>query len=308
MVVDRIPQRSVGREAKLKAYVPIQYGCDKFCTFCIVPTTRGRERSRPTADILNEVARLVDMGTREITLLGQTVNSYGKNMPEGRVPFSELLWSLSKIPRLERIRYTSPYPRDFTSDLIEAVRDCPAVMEHCHLPLQSGDDEVLKAMKRLYTTGSFTEIIGNLRRTVPDIGLTTDVIVGFPGETEEQFQNTLNLMEKIRFDAAYMFIYSPRPDTPSAQLEQIPLPVKKERLRRLMELQNRITCEINAEWVGRTVEVLVEGPSPKNPKMLQGHSRECKVVHFPGSSERAGRVADVRITEAEVWGFRGELI
>jgi tRNA-2-methylthio-N6-dimethylallyladenosine synthase len=307
-VVSEIPRRSVGRASKLKAFVPIQYGCDKFCTFCIVPTTRGRERSRPTADIVEEVESLVANGTREITLLGQTVNSYGKNLPEGRVPFSRLLWRLSEIPGLGRIRYTSPYPRDFTAQLIETIRDCPAVMEHCHLPLQSGDNDVLKAMKRLYTAESFRDIVSNLRKSIPGIGLTTDVIVGFPGETEEQFERTLSLVEELRFDGAFMFIYSPRPGTPASDMEQFPLSLKRERLNRLVEIQNRISCEINASYVGRTVEVLVEGPSPKNAGMLQGYSREFKMVHFPGSAERVGRTASVKVAKSHLWGLRGELV
>ncbi len=307
-VVETVPQRSVGSTPKLKAFVPIQYGCDKFCTFCIVPTTRGRERSRPTVDIIEEVTALAANGTREVTLLGQTVNSYGKNLPEGRVPFSRLLIELAQVPGLQRIRYTSPYPRDFTADLIETIRDCPAVPEHCHLPLQSGDDDILRAMKRLYSVESFSQIIQDLRGAMPQIGLTTDIIVGFPGETEEQFENTLSVMERIRFDGAYMFIYSPRPGTPAADLEQIPLPVKKERLRQLIELQNRITLEINESLVGTTAEVLVEGASPKNSKMLMGYSREYRMVHFPGLIERTGRLAKVAIKAGTHWGLQGELI
>ena len=307
-VVEEMPQREVRQVAKLKAFVPIQYGCDKFCTFCIVPTTRGRERSRPTADILGEVEQLVANGTREVTLLGQTVNSYGKNMPEGKVPFSELLWKLGSVAGLQRIRYTSPYPRDFKTDVIEAIRDCPQVMEHCHMPLQAGHDDLLRRMKRLYTVDSFKAIVRELRAAVPGIGLTTDIIVGFPGETEEEFQATLDAVEEIRFDGAYMFIYSPRPGTPAAEMEQIPLVVKKERLNRLIALQNRITCEINETLVGKEFEVLVEGVSPKNPALLQGYSREFKMMHFPGDASRVGRIARVRATESHLWGLRGELV
>lgn len=307
-VVEEMPQREVRQVAKLKAFVPIQYGCDKFCTFCIVPTTRGRERSRPTAGILGEVEQLVANGTREVTLLGQTVNSYGKNMPEGKVPFSELLWKLGSVPGLQRIRYTSPYPRDFKTDVIEAIRDCPQVMEHCHMPLQAGHDDLLRRMKRLYTVDSFKAIVRELRAAVPGIGLTTDIIVGFPGETEEEFQATLDAVEEIRFDGAYMFIYSPRPGTPAAEMEQIPLVVKKERLNRLIALQNRITCEINETLVGKEFEVLVEGVSPKNPALLQGYSREFKMMHFPGDASRVGRIARVRATESHLWGLRGELV
>ena len=307
-VVEAMPQREVRQVAKLKAFVPIQYGCDKFCTFCIVPTTRGRERSRPTADILEEVTRLVDNGTREVTLLGQTVNSYGKNMPEGKVPFGQLLRQLCEIQGLQRIRYTSPYPRDFKADVIEAIRDCPPVMEHCHMPLQAGNNDLLKRMKRLYTVESFKEIVRELRSSIPQVGLTTDIIVGFPGETEEEFQGTLDVVREIRFDGAYMFIYSPRPGTPAAEMEQLPLSVKKERLSRLIALQNQITCEINAALVGRDFEVLVEGVSPKNPSLLQGYTREFKMMHFPGDASRVGRIARVRATSAHLWGLGGELI
>lgn len=307
-VVTSIPQRNVERTTKLKAFVPIQYGCDKFCTFCIVPTTRGRERSRPTADIVEEVTRLVDLGTREVTLLGQTVNSYGKNLAEGRVPFAKLLWLLSEIPGLERIRYTSPYPRDFKTGLIETIRDCPKVMEHVHMPLQSGDAEVLRAMKRQYTPESFLEIVDELRATIPNLGLTTDIIVGFPGETDAQFESTLEMMRTVRFDGAYMFIYSIRPGTPAAEMEQVPYPVKQERLKRLVEIQNQIAFERNLPLVGSVVEVLVEGRSPKNPEMLQGYSREFKMVHFPGGGEMIGQLVNVKVTEPHRWGFAGRLV
>ncbi len=308
-VVDDIPQRQTARVPKLKAYVPIQYGCDKFCTFCIVPTTRGRERSRPTEDILSEVAALVENGLREVTLLGQTVNSYGKNLVEGRVPFSVLLQKLSEIDKLERIRYVSPYPRDFRSDLIETIKNSPKVMEHVHMPLQSGDDEILKEMHRLYSVDSFLKIVSDIRSSVPNVGLSTDIIVGFPGETDEQYENTLNVMKQVRFDGAYMFAYSIRPGTPAGdRKDQVPEGVKKSRLARLIELQNEITREINATYLGRTLEVLVEGPSSKNPQVLQGYSREYKMVHFEGSKERAGRLANVKVTSSQLWGLGGELV
>jgi tRNA-2-methylthio-N6-dimethylallyladenosine synthase len=307
-VVTDVPQRHVGRAPKLKAFVPIQYGCDKFCTFCIVPTTRGRERSRPTEDILEEVARLAENGTREVTLLGQTVNSYGKNLLEGKVPFSQLLRRVAEIPGIERIRYTSPYPRDFRTDLIETIRDVPQIMEHCHMPLQAGDDGMLQRMKRLYTVESFTRIVQELREKIPGIGLTTDLIVGFPGETEEEFEGTMEMVRRIRFDGAFMFLYSPRPGTPAADMEQVPLPVKKERFARLAALQNQITCEINETYVGREVEVLVEGPTPKNPSLYQGYSREFKMVHFPAAPHRVGRIAKVRIKKSHLWGLSGELV
>ncbi len=308
-VVEQVPQRHLGRVGKLKSHVPIQYGCDKFCTFCIVPSTRGRERSRPTEDILEEVSQLALAGTREVTLLGQTVNSYGKNLLEGKVPFSRLLTQVAEIPGIERIRYMSPYPRDFKPDLIHTIRDCPQVMEHCHLPLQSGDDEVLRDMHRVYTTESFTAIVKDLRAAVPGIGLTTDIIVGFPGETDAQFANTMAMMERLKFDGAYMFAYSIRPGTPAGdRADQVLEPVKKDRLTQLIALQNRITLEINQTLIGSVAEVLVEGVSPKRPEMLQGYSREFRMVHFAGTAERTGRLAKVKVTQAHHWGLMGEVI
>lgn len=308
-IVTDIPARKIERAPKLKAFVPIQYGCDKFCTFCVVPITRGRERSRPTADIIHEIRMLAERGTKEVTLLGQTVNSYGKNLLEGRVPFARLLKLINDIEGIERIRFTSPYPRDFRDDLINAIAELPKVMEHVHLPLQSGNNEILKAMRRLYTVEQFEEIVHKLRERVPGIAITTDIIVGFPGETDEQFEDTLKVVERIRFDGAYMFAYSPRPGTPAAAMEnQIPRAVKQERLQRLIELQNRITCEINASQVGRVFEVLVEGPSQKDPTKLAGFTRENKMMHFVGSPELIGKIVKVRADEAHLWGFYGTVV
>ncbi|MEQ1934714.1 MAG: MiaB/RimO family radical SAM methylthiotransferase, partial [Fimbriimonadaceae bacterium] len=276
--------------------------------FCIVPTTRGRERSRPTTEIVDEVAMLVERGTREITLLGQTVNSYGKNLLEGRVPFSELLWKLSEIDGLKRIRYTSSYPRDFKGDLIATIRDCQKVPEHVHLPIQSGDDEVLKAMHRAYTRESYLEIIRDLRLAIPGVGLTTDIIVGFPGETEAQFENTMSLMEEVRFDGAYIYMYSPRPGTPAGEMEQLPMHVRKARLDRLMLRQNEITLANNLACVGQIFEVLVEGQSPRNPATLQGYSREWRMMHFAGSTDLAGELVQVEAIEAHRWGLMGRLV
>lgn len=307
-VVENVPQRNLNRTSKLKTFVPIQYGCDKFCTYCIVPSTRGRERSRPTVDIVEEVESLVRGGTREVTLLGQTVNSYGKNLAEGQVPFSQLLETLAQIPDLRRLRYTSPYPRDFRDELIETIRDCEKVMEHCHLPLQSGSDEILEAMKRVYTMESFTEIIGKLRAAVPNIGLTTDIIVGFPGETDAHFEQTLEAVRILRFDGAFMFVYSPRPGTPSADMVQVSPAVKKERIQALVALQNEITVQKNREWMGRTVEVLIEGPSYKNPSRLQGYTREFKLMQVDGSLELVGKVVNARVTSTHLWGLGGEAL
>ncbi len=307
-VVTDIPTRAVGRAPKLKAYVPIQYGCDKFCTFCIVPTTRGRERSRPTEEIIEEVSQLAEQGTKEVTLLGQTVNSYGKNLAEGRVSFAELLRMLNEIPRLERIRYTSPYPRDFKSDLIETIRVMPKVMEHLHMPLQSGSDAVLRRMKRIYTTEEFTRIVNEVRESIPGVAITTDIIVGFPGETEEQFEETLDFVRRTRFDGAYMFHYSTRPGTPAATMEQIPQDVKMNRHRRLLDLQNAVSLEINGAQVNRDFEVLVEGPNPKNPKLMQGYSRDFRALHFEGQHDLIGRTVQVKAKHPHPWGLTGRLV
>jgi tRNA-2-methylthio-N6-dimethylallyladenosine synthase len=308
-IVTSIPQRNLERTGKVKAYVPIQYGCDKFCTFCIVPTTRGRERSRPTEHIVAEVRRLAELGTKEVTLLGQTVNSYGKNLEEGNVPFSQLLQLLSGIPGIERIRYTSPYPRDFRTDLIEVIRDVPQVMEHCHMPLQGGNDALLKRMKRLYTVESFAKIVDELREKMPNVGLTTDIIVGFPGETEEEFEGTLACMERFQFDNAYMFRYSPRPGTPAAEMEQVPTQVGKDRLNKLIDFQKKITLAKNETCVGNTYEILVDGPSSKHPEMLQGLSRCFRLIHFKGDAEKyRGEIVNVKTTQPYLWGLSGELV
>ncbi len=307
-VVTNIPQRQVDRLGKLKAFVPIQYGCDKFCTFCIVPTTRGRERSRPTEHIVQEVRSLAELGTKEVTLLGQTVNSYGKNLAEGRVPFAKLLTLLAGIPGIERIRYTSPYPRDFKSDLIQVIRDTPQVMPHCHMPLQAGHDALLARMKRQYTVESFADIVAELKAEVPGIAVTTDIIVGFPGETDEEFEATLQAMRRFRFDGAFMFRYSPRPGTPAAEMDQVPVQVSKARLERLIELQRQIQLEIHAGLTGRTFDVLIEGPSPKNKVLLQGYTPCFRMVHFPGPGNLAGQIKQVKLVQSHLWGFTGELV
>jgi tRNA-2-methylthio-N6-dimethylallyladenosine synthase len=308
-IVTELPTRHTGRTPKLKAFVPIQYGCDKFCTFCIVPTTRGRERSRSTEDILEEVKRLANAGTKEVTLLGQTVNSYGKNLLEGKVPFSKLLELVANVPGIERIRFTSPYPRDFKSDVISAIRDIPQVMEHVHMPLQAGSNSELKRMRRLYTVESFKEIVEQVRAEIPNVSVTTDMIVGFPDETEEEFQSSLQAMADIRFDMAYMFAYSPRPGTPAAEFEnQVESEVKKYRLQTMIDFQTKIMIEENEKQVGKPFEVLIEGTSPRNQGMLQGYTREYRMMHFAGSQDRVGRLATVHSTGAQHWGLTGELV
>jgi tRNA-2-methylthio-N6-dimethylallyladenosine synthase len=292
------------------------YGCDKFCTFCIVPFTRGRERSRPTNEILLEIQNLSRGGTREVTLLGQTVNSYGKNLAEGQVPFARLLEQINAIPGVRRIRFTSPYPRDFTDELIEAIATLSRVCEHVHLPLQVADDTLLERMHRAYTLAEYDAIVRKLRAAVPGVAITTDIMLGFPGETDEQYWNTMRYVEKTRFDSAFMFAYSPRPGTKAADMDdQIPHGIKIERLSRLIELQNRITIETNRAQVGNVFEVLVEGRSPKNPDKLTGQTRTLKTVNFtvPNGGTRSsesliGKLVPVRAVEAHLTGFTGEIL
>ncbi len=313
-IVADVPQRQTVRKPKLKAHVPIMYGCDKFCTFCIVPHTRGRERSRPTLEVLAEIEGLALQGTREVTLLGQTVNSYGKNMPEGRVPFSDLLEQINRIRGLARIRFTSPYPKDFTDELIDAIARLDKVCEHVHLPLQVADDDLLLEMHRGYTVARFQEIVDTLRARIPGIAITTDIMLGYPGETDAQFENTMRFVEATRFDSAFMFAYSPRPNTKAALREdQLPQELKLARLNALIEMQNRITVETNWAQVGRTFEVLVEGRSSKDAAKLTGLTRTLKTVNFPapfGGTRDAdaliGKCVPVKAVASHLWGFTGE--
>ncbi len=314
-VVSEIPSRVVHRAPKIKAHVPIMYGCDKFCTFCIVPFTRGRERSRPTVDILSEIEGLARNGTKEVTLLGQTVNSYGKNLPEGRVPFYRLLEEINAIRGIGRIRFTSPYPRDFTDDLIEAIARLDKVCEYVHLPLQVADDDLLAEMHRGYTVAEFRTIVEKLRAQVPGLSLSTDIMLGYPGETDAQFQNTLRFVEETQFDSAFMFAYSPRPNTKAALMtNQLPKHIKIDRLNELIELQNGITLKKNLARIGSTVEVLVEGPSQKDPLFLSGYSRTMKMTHFtvPAGGKRSfesliGKSVPVLVESANLTSFLGVL-
>jgi len=304
-----VPARSILRKPKLKAHVPVMYGCDKFCTFCIVPFTRGRERSRPPEEILAEIQFLARSGTKEVTLLGQTVNSYGRNLPGQRMTFARLLQRISEIRGIRRIRFTSPYPRDFTPELIDAMASLPPVCHHVHLPVQAGDDEILAAMHRGYTVAEYRKIVEQLRRAMPDIAITTDLMVGFPGETEEQFLRTMSLVEEVRFDGAFMFAFSPRPGTKAAAMpNQVPHDVKVDRLNRLIARVNAIVVEKHQSLLERVFEVLVEGPSPRDPALLTGRTSCFRTMVFPGSQDLVGKLVEVRAKEAHLWGFKGEVL
>ena len=289
----RLPMK---REREFQGWVQISVGCNCVCSYCIVPSTRGREVSRPAAEIVEEVERLVADGVREVTLLGQNVNSYGRDLSQ-KVTFAELL-RLVDAAGPERIRYTSPHPKDMREDVIRAHAELGSLCEHIHLPLQSGSSRVLKAMRRTYNRERYLDRVAQIREHVPDCALTTDIIVGFPGETEADFRETLEVAEDVGYDGAFTFVYSPRRGTAAAELpDQIPHAVKRERMERLVEVVQRRATERAARFVGRTMEVLVEGPSRTDPDKLRGRTRHNKTVNFAGTA-RAGELVEVEITAA----------
>jgi tRNA-2-methylthio-N6-dimethylallyladenosine synthase len=295
------------RAREFQAWVQISVGCNCVCSYCIVPSTRGREVSRPAAELVAEVERLAAEGVCEITLLGQNVNSYGRDLPrEHRVSFAELLAMLDQTDGIDRIRYTSPHPKDMRADVIKAHAELDSLCEHIHLPLQSGSSRILKRMRRTYTRERYLERVAMVRELVPECALTTDIIVGFPGETEDDFAQTLQLAEEVGYDGAFTFNYSPRRGTEAATLsDQVPHHVKVERLERLVAVIQRRAHERAQRFVGRTLEVLVEGPSRTDPTRLRGRSRHNKVVNFDGLAA-PGEFVDVEITGATSQTLTGE--
>ncbi|QSR89266.1 tRNA (N6-isopentenyl adenosine(37)-C2)-methylthiotransferase MiaB [Methylacidiphilum caldifontis] len=291
------------------AYVSIMQGCSMHCSFCIVPTTRGEERSRPISEIYEEVKSLASASVKEIVLLGQIVNRYGaKEIPwvKGKSPFVQLLEKLSTIEQIKRIRFTSPHPIGFKDDLIQAFKDIPQLCEHVHIPVQSGSDKILKAMRRGYNRSKFLFLVEKLRKAIPQVVLSTDIIVGYPGETEEDFLQTCSLVEEVRFDKAFIFRYSPREGTSAATLaDQLSEEVKFERNYRLLELQKKITMEKAQQWVGQVVEILVEGESKKNASKFQGRTRGNHLVIIPKNERWRGEFLPVRIIETTGHTFYG---
>jgi len=297
------------RTRTFQGWVQISVGCNCVCAYCIVPSTRGREVSRQPDELVAEVQRLAADGVREVTLLGQNVNSYGRDLPrdESRVSFAELLARLDAVDGIERIRYTSPHPKDMREEVIRAHADLAAVCEHIHLPLQSGSSAVLKRMRRTYTRERYLDRVALIREHVPDCALTTDIIVGFPGETEADFEQTLTLAEEVGYDGAFTFLYSPRRETEAAEMdEQIPHEVKVERLERLVKVVQRRAAERAQRFVGRTLEVLVEGPSRTDATRLRGRTRHNKVVNFDGLADE-GNLVMVEITGATSQTLTGEM-
>jgi tRNA-2-methylthio-N6-dimethylallyladenosine synthase len=295
------------RAREFQAWVQVSQGCNCVCAYCIVPSTRGREVSRPPAELTEEIGGLAADGVREVTLLGQNVNSYGRDLAKDqRIGFAELLRRVDAIPGIERIRYTSPHPKDMREDVIRAHAECAAVCEHIHLPLQSGSSRILKAMKRTYNRQRYLDRVAQIREHLPDVALTTDVIVGFPGETEADFAETLEVVEEVGYDGAFTFIFSPRRGTPAASYEdQVPHPVKRERMQRLVEVVQRRARERGQRFVGRTMEVLVEGESRTDPSRLRGRIRHNKAVNFEGTAE-PGELVQVEITAATSTTLAGE--
>jgi tRNA-2-methylthio-N6-dimethylallyladenosine synthase len=300
---------AVQRESAHSAWVTITVGCNNSCTFCIVPIVRGPEISRRPGDIIREVERLAGDGVTEVTLLGQNVNSYGRDLDlNGRKPlFSDLLRRVGEVDGIERIRYTSPHPKDFKEDVARAMAETPAVCEQIHFPLQSGSDRILSAMHRGYTSERFLRRLEMMRAIVPDLAASTDVIVGFPGETDEDFQATLDVMSEARFDNAYMFQFSPRPGTPAAEMDdQVPPDVVTRRFDQLVELQNAITFERNIEQVGKAVEVMVEGPSKRDASVATTRTRGNRIVHIAGEWP-AGTILTAEVTRAAPHYLEGVL-
>jgi tRNA-2-methylthio-N6-dimethylallyladenosine synthase len=300
--------RPANRQGQFSASVPIMYGCNNYCTYCIVPYVRGRERSRSVKEILEEVAALAEQSIKEITLLGQNVNSYGK---DGQATsFAELLLAVDEIPGIERIRYMTSHPRDMNQQVINAVKDSRAICEHFHLPVQAGSDSILKAMNRGYTTAEYRTLVESIRKAIPGASLTTDLIVGFPGETDELFAETLSFIREIRFDMAYTFLYSVRSGTPAATMqEQVPSAVKKQRLQMLMDVQNDISLEINKQLEGHIVQVLVEGPSKNDESAYVGRTRTNKIVIWKKTGNEApGDVLSVKIEKAQTWVLKGRVV
>lgn len=297
------------REDKVKAWVTITYGCNNFCTYCIVPYVRGRERSRKPEDIINEVKSLAEEGIKEINLLGQNVNSYGRDLKDENINFAGLLKELNKINGIERIRFTTSHPKDLSDELIFAIRDLEKVCEHIHLPIQAGSNKILKLMNRNYTREHYLGLIEKLRKEIPDIAISTDIIVGFPGENEEDFLDTLDIVERVQYDQAFMFMYSKRKGTPAAEMEnQVDEEVKKERLNRLMKLQDTISAKKNEQMKDKVVEVLVEGFSKKDKEKLTGRTRTNKVVNFKGPKDIIGKLVKVKIIEPHTFSLIGELL
>lgn len=304
---DVVEEMPIKRAKGVRAWVAITYGCNNFCTYCIVPYVRGRERSRQPEKILAEVKSLVNENYKEITLLGQNVNSYGKDLEE-KTDFAQLLTGINAIEGLQRIRFMTSHPRDFNDRLIETMARCENVCEHIHLPVQAGSNDILKKMNRGYTREYYMDLVSKIRALLPDVSLTTDIMVGFPGETEEDFSQTMDLIERVGFDGAFTFVYNPRSGTPAARMpEQISEEIKSERIQRLIKRQNELALERNRAELGRVHHVLVEGQSKTRSEVFSGRTRTNKLMVFPGRPEMVGELVEVVVTGYTQTHLEGQL-
>ncbi len=304
-IVEDLPSQ---RKYPFKCGVNIMYGCNNFCSYCIVPYVRGRERSREPEDILRELHALAEDGVKEVMLLGQNVNSYGKTLARP-MSFANLLEEAAKVPGIERIRFMTSHPKDLSDELIAVMRDCPKICRHLHLPLQSGSSRILKAMNRVYDKEQYLALAAKIQKEIPDLSLTTDIIVGFPGETEEDFQETLDVVRKVRYDSAFTFIYSKRTGTPAAAMEdQVPEPVVKDRFDRLLKEVQKISAERCRKDVGKTLDALVEGMDTHDPALVTGRLSNNIMVHFPGTGEDIGKILPVKLLESKGFYYMGERV
>lgn len=303
-IIEALPIR---RADRLKGYITITYGCNNYCTYCIVPYVRGRERSRDPIGIKEEAIALAEDGYKEIMLLGQNVNSYGKDL-DAKMDFADLLTTLDGITGLKRIRYMTSHPRDFSDKLIQTITNSNNICKHFHLPVQSGSNQILKKMNRGYTREYYLNLLEKIRHAVPEATVTTDIIVGFPEENEQDFADTLDLVEKAKFDSCFTFLYSARQGTPAAKRIQVDENIKKERFNQLLELQNKISLMKNKELVGQIQRILVEGTSKTNYERLSGRTEGNKVVSFEGDKQLIGQILNIEITEAQTWSLSGQLL
>ena len=293
------------RDSQIKAWVNIQYGCDKFCTYCIVPYTRGKQRSRKSTEIIKEVEDLVQQGYKEVTLLGQNVNAYGKDL-ENELSFAQLLQKVSDTG-IPRIRFVTSHPWDFTDEMIKTIAECENIMPYIHLPLQAGSSRILKLMGRRYTKEEYLELFNKIKNTIPDVAITTDIIVGFPNETDEDFAETIDVVNKCHFDSAYTFIYSPREGTPAAKmLDAIDQATKEQRLQELNKIINNYSLEANKKYLNKTVKVLIEGKSEKDTNKLFGYTETMKLVNVEGPESLIGNIVEVEITDAKSFSLDGK--
>ena len=304
-IVEGLP---IDRKSDVKAFVTIMYGCNNFCTYCIVPYVRGRERRRKSEDIIKEIEELVSQGYKEITLLGQNVNSYGKGLEED-IDFAGLLRKVNEVKGLERVRFMTSHPKDLSDDVIMAIKECDKLCEQVHLPVQSGSSRILKEMNRHYDREYYLDLVKKIKSEIPDVTLTTDIIIGFPGETEEDFLDTLSLCEEVGYDSAFTFIYSRRNHTPADKMEnQIPDDIKHDRFNRLVEAINKKVVIKNKEYEGKVVEVLVEGPSKNDETKLTGRTRNGKLVNFAGDEKLVGELVNLKIVRAQPFSLIGEIV